>query len=58
MVTREQAGVRLATSYKVSVDDLFLRYLATESLSLEICEAQQADYELLAKADPASTFAG
>mmetsp|Transcript_13726 Transcript_13726/g.42525 ORF Transcript_13726/g.42525 Transcript_13726/m.42525 type:complete len:2018 (+) Transcript_13726:191-6244(+) len=39
-----------ATSYKVSVDDLFLRYLATESLSLEICEAQQADYELLAKA--------
>ena len=32
------------------MDDLFLRYLATESLSLEICEAQQADYELLAKA--------
>lgn len=39
-----------ATSFKVSVDDLFLRYLATESLQLEICEAQQADYELLAKA--------
>jgi hypothetical protein len=38
-----------ATSYKVSVDDLFLRYLATESLDVEVCEAQQADYELVAK---------
>ncbi|KAH8052323.1 thromboxane A2 receptor binding protein [Aureococcus anophagefferens] len=34
---------------RVSVDDLFLRYLATESLDVEVCEAQQADYELVAK---------
>ena len=38
-----------ATSFKVSVDDLFLRYLATEELVIEVCEAQQADYELVAK---------
>ena len=46
----EQAGIDLPTPAAASVDDLFLRYLATESLSLEICEAQQADFELLAKA--------
>lgn len=40
-----------ATSYKVKVDDVFLRYLATESLTLEICEARRAEYEVLARAE-------
>ena len=40
-----------ATSYKVSIDDLFLRSLAMEPLTLELCEARNADFELLARAE-------
>ncbi|GMH77661.1 hypothetical protein TrRE_jg7069 [Triparma retinervis] len=39
-----------ATTYKVTVDDFFLRFLATDSLSIELNKAHNADYLLLAKA--------
>ena len=38
-----------ATTYKVTVDDFFLRFLATDSLSIELNKAQNADYALLAR---------
>ena len=38
-----------ATTYKVTVDDFFLRFLATDSLSIELNKAQSADYALLAR---------
>lgn len=40
-----------ATSFKVKVDDVFLRYLATETLVLEICQANQTDYDVLGRAE-------
>ncbi|GMH97812.1 hypothetical protein TrST_g7069 [Triparma strigata] len=39
-----------ATTYKVTVDDFFLRFLATDSLSIELNKAHNADYQLLARA--------
>ena len=38
-----------AATYKVEVDSFFLRYLAGESLTLELNVAKQADFELLAQ---------
>ena len=38
-----------ATTYKVTVDDFFLRFLATDSLTIELNKAQNADYALLAR---------
>ncbi|KAJ8610862.1 hypothetical protein CTAYLR_009140 [Chrysophaeum taylorii] len=38
-----------ATTYKIRVDDAFLRYLATEVLTIEVCEAKRADYTVVAK---------
>ncbi|CAM9344057.1 unnamed protein product, partial [Phaeothamnion confervicola] len=39
-----------AATYKVTVDDFFLRFLGTESLSLELNQTRAADFELLARA--------
>ena len=38
-----------ASSYRVVVDDFLLKFLATESLVVELCKVQGADFELLGR---------
>ncbi|CAM9773902.1 unnamed protein product [Scytosiphon promiscuus] len=38
-----------ATTFKVTVDDFFLRYLGTEGLVLELNQARAADFELVGR---------
>jgi hypothetical protein len=38
-----------ATSYKVTVDDFFLSYLASETLVLELNQTRQLDFDMIAK---------
>jgi hypothetical protein len=38
-----------ASSYRVVVDDFFLRFLATESLVVEVCKVQGNDFELIGR---------
>ena len=38
-----------ASSYRVVVDDFLLKYLATESLVVEICKVRGADFELVGR---------
>ncbi|CAM9820886.1 unnamed protein product, partial [Laminaria digitata] len=38
-----------ATTFKVTVDDFFLRYLGTEGLVVELNQARAADFELVGR---------
>jgi Ca2+-binding EF-hand superfamily protein len=40
-----------ATTYKLTIDDFFLTYMATESLLIEVNQAHHLDYDILARAE-------
>ena len=40
-------GYNLSATYKVSLDDIFLRYMAADTLTLEIHQAFKGDFQLL-----------
>ena len=49
LLTGVSPEYNFAATYKVRVDDFFLRYLATERLTLELNQTRHTDFELLAQ---------